>query len=92
MISYIYLSSALAAAGWRTFLLRACNLFPTDVSRHAGTETIKMICLKEIFSTDLTGNYTNSVIKGMVNDKDSRKVDYVFLFVAAFFYRVGNEK
>lgn len=74
----IYLSSALAAASWRTSLLRACSLFLTGIRRPAGTEPIIMRFSKEEFSPDLTGHYTSNVIEGMLGVEDFLQVDYVF--------------
>lgn len=62
----IYISSAAAATGHRTSLLRACNLLQTVIRKHIGSENINVDVSKGDISAEMNRLQTNNGISSTI--------------------------
>ena len=72
----------------RTPILRACNSLLRAIEEDSTTTSIHVDFSTKETSSALNGLFLESGIRGMLEGKDYRNLDYVFPFVAAFIDRV----
>jgi hypothetical protein len=74
----------------RTAVLRACNSLLRAIQNDSATTAIHIDFSTKEASSALNGFFLESGIRGMLEGKDYRNLDYVFPFVAAFIDRVSG--
>lgn len=72
----------------RTAILRACNSLLRAIEKDCTTTSMHIDFSTKETSSALNGFFLESGIRGMLEGKDYRNLDYVFPFVAAFIDRV----
>lgn len=87
----IYISSAPAAAGRRTFQLRTFTLLLIAIRRDGGKETINVYFSKGDISADLNGIYTSKGDTGMMEEDDFDQLNPIFSLVGDFSYITMGE-
>ena len=77
----------------KTAILRGCNSLLAAIQNQYPLSGVNVDFSKKEASTSLNGLFTADGLKGMLEAKEYRAIDYVFPFVAAFVDRaLGNEK
>ena len=76
----------------KTAILRACNSLLRAVQMDSSTTSMKVDFSTKETSSRLNGIFLETGVRGMLEGKDYRTLDYVFPFVAAFVDRITGCK
>ena len=74
----------------RTAILRACNSILRAIQEDCGSSGIHIDFSTKETSSNLNGIFLETGVRGMLEGKDYRNLDYFFPFVAAFVDRISG--
>ena len=73
-------------------ILRGCNNYLRAIQEDSGMSSLKVDFSSKNASITLNGLFLENGIRGMLEGKDYKTVDFVFPFIAAFIDRITQEK
>jgi len=73
-------------------ILRGCNTYLRAIDEDSGMSSLRVDFSSKNASITLNGLFMENGIRGMLEGKDYKTVDYVFPFIAAFIDRITQEQ